>query len=116
MADWPAMTFDVPNNLPTELTSFVGRTLELAAVRAVLDGERLVTLIGPGGVGKTRLAAQVAAAEVARRPGGVWWVELAAVSDPAQVAEVVAAALRVLVEPCRGRCGHWPRNCSTAEA
>src|SRR5437899_7254457 len=71
-----AMTSQAPSNLPVELTSFVGRQVELAAVRAVLDVARLVTLTGPGGVGKTRLAAQVAA-EGARWPGGVWWVELA---------------------------------------
>lgn len=96
------MTSAPPANLPVELTGFVGRQAELAAVRALLDGERLVTLTGTGGVGKTRLAAQVAAIEVARRPGGVWWVELAAVSDQAQVAELVAAALGVLVEPGQG--------------
>ncbi|MEV4319511.1 LuxR C-terminal-related transcriptional regulator [Actinocrispum sp. NPDC049592] len=96
------MTTDAPNNLPAELTSFIGRQSELAAVRASLDGERLVTLTGPGGVGKTRLAAQVAAAEVAHRPGGVWWVELAAVNDHTQVAELVAATLGVLVEPVQG--------------
>ena len=61
-----------------------------------------MTLTGTGGVGKTRLAARVAATEVAGRPGGAWWVELAAVSDQAQVAELVAAALGVLVEPMQG--------------
>lgn len=61
------MTSDVPNNLPAELTSFVGRRTELASVRALLDGARLVTLTGPGGVGKTRLAAQIAAGEIDRR-------------------------------------------------
>jgi predicted ATPase/DNA-binding CsgD family transcriptional regulator len=97
-----AMTSRAPNNLPVELTSFVGRQVELAAVRAVLDGARLVTLTGPGGVGKTRLAAQFAAADVARWPGGVWWVELTAVSDHAQVAALAAATLGVLVEPVQG--------------
>jgi predicted ATPase/DNA-binding CsgD family transcriptional regulator len=103
---WRAMTSttsgDAPAALPVQLTSFVGRQAELAAVRTLLGSRRLVSLTGTGGVGKTRLAAQVAADEVARRPGGVWWVELAAVGDPAQVAEAVAAALGVLVEPVQG--------------
>ncbi|HEX4813914.1 MAG TPA: LuxR C-terminal-related transcriptional regulator [Nonomuraea sp.] len=96
------MTSAVPANLSAQLTSFVGRRAELADVRALLDGERLVTLTGTGGVGKTRLAARVATDEVARRPDGVRWVELAAVSDQAQVAEVVAAVLGVLVAPGQG--------------
>jgi len=89
----------VPNNLPVQLTSFVGREAESAEVAALLAAGRLVTLTGPGGSGKTRLAAQVAAAESVRRPGGVWWVELDAVTEPAQVAELVAATVGVPVEP-----------------
>ena len=89
--------------LPVHLTSFVGRRAELAAVSALLRGRRLVTLTGVGGSGKTRLAAQLAAADQAERwPDGVWWVELEAVTDPAQVAEVAAATVGVLVEPVQG--------------
>ncbi|WP_308016295.1 helix-turn-helix transcriptional regulator [Nonomuraea aurantiaca] len=96
------MTSATPPDLPVQLATFVGRQSELAAVRALLDTGRLVTLTGTGGVGKTRLAAQIAAAEVARRPDGVWWVELAAVTDQARLAELVAARLGVLVEPLQG--------------
>jgi predicted ATPase/DNA-binding NarL/FixJ family response regulator len=88
--------------LPVHLTSFVGRRAELAAVSALLRGRRLVTLTGVGGSGKTRLAAQLAAEQAERWPDGVWWVELEAVGDPAQVAEVAAAAIGVLVEPVQG--------------
>jgi predicted ATPase/DNA-binding CsgD family transcriptional regulator len=88
--------------LPVHLTSFVGRRAELAAVSALLRGRRLVTLTGVGGSGKTRLAARLAADQAERWPDGVWWVELEAVIDPAQVAEVAAATIGVLVEPVQG--------------
>jgi predicted ATPase/DNA-binding CsgD family transcriptional regulator len=88
--------------LPVQLTSFVGRRAELAAVSALLRERRLVTLTGVGGSGKTRLAARLAADQAERWPDGVWWVELEAVGDPAQVAEVAAATIGVLVEPVQG--------------
>ncbi|TCO16820.1 putative ATPase [Kribbella steppae] len=88
----------VPNNLPVMFTSFVGRQTQLAAVRTQLSGSRLVTLTGPGGSGKTRLAAQVAAQLAERWPDGVWWVDLAVVTESAQIPEAVAAAVGVLVE------------------
>jgi predicted ATPase len=88
--------------LPVHLTSFVGRRAELAAVSALLRGRRLVTLTGVGGSGKTRLAARLAADQAERWPDGAWWVELEAVTDPAQVAEVAAATIGVLVEPVQG--------------
>lgn len=84
-----------PNNLPLQLTSFVGRDADAAEVRALLDGGRLVTLTGPGGIGKTRLALQVAADAVERFADGVWLVDLAPLSDSAQVAATVAQVLRV---------------------
>ncbi|OXM62814.1 helix-turn-helix transcriptional regulator [Amycolatopsis vastitatis] len=87
----------VPNNLPVQLTGFVGRETEVGDVRRRLAETRLVTLAGPGGSGKTRLAAQVAATD--GWPGGVWWVELDAVTGHAEVAELVAATLGVPVEP-----------------
>jgi predicted ATPase/DNA-binding CsgD family transcriptional regulator len=95
----------VAHNLPVQLTGFVGRQAERAGVGEVLQGRRLVTLTGVGGAGKTRLAAQVAADQAERWPDGVWWVELGAVTDAAEVAEVVAATLGVLVEPVRGPLG-----------
>jgi predicted ATPase/DNA-binding CsgD family transcriptional regulator len=92
----------MPNNLPIQLTSFVGRHVELAAVQTLLTGERLVTLTGAGGCGKTRLAAQVAADQAERWPEGVWWVELGAATDPTLVAELVASTIGVLVERVQG--------------
>jgi predicted ATPase/class 3 adenylate cyclase len=89
----------IPGKLPVRLTSFVGRERELAWVLGALDRAGVVTLIGVGGVGKTRLALQ-AAAEVAVRYGdGVWFCELAAVSDRAAVPEAVAACLEVREQP-----------------
>ena len=82
-----------PGNLPADPTSFVGRRRELAELRRKLAAARLVTLVGPGGVGKSRLALQ-AAAELGRRfNDGAWLVELAEVRDPALVPNAVLAAL-----------------------
>jgi predicted ATPase/DNA-binding CsgD family transcriptional regulator len=83
--------------LPLPLTSFVGREREVAAVAALLGDPavRLLTLTGPGGVGKTRLAQRVAEEMVGAFPGGVWFVDLAPVRDPALVASAVAGALGV---------------------
>jgi predicted ATPase/DNA-binding CsgD family transcriptional regulator len=91
----PASPGAAPGNLPVQLTSFIGRAAELAQVRALLDASRLVTLTGSAGCGKTRLALQAAAGLTGSRADGVWLVELAGLSDPAQVAEWVAAALPV---------------------
>jgi predicted ATPase/DNA-binding CsgD family transcriptional regulator len=81
------------DNLPAQLTSFIGRTTELAQVRALVGGARLVTLTGSAGCGKTRLGLQAAAGLAADHRDGAWLVELAALSDPAQVAASIAAAL-----------------------
>src|SRR5215467_9121216 len=82
-----------PGNLPAEATSFVGRRRELAEVRKKLTEARLVSLAGPGGVGKTRLAIR-AAAELSRGfRDGAWLVELAEVLDPALVSHAALAAL-----------------------
>jgi predicted ATPase/DNA-binding CsgD family transcriptional regulator len=83
------------------LTSFVGRAAEVAELRAAVESQRLVTAIGPGGVGKTRLAAAVAAEVVDDRRDGVWFVDLVPVTDPARIAAAVGAAVG-LDEP-RGR-------------
>jgi predicted ATPase/DNA-binding CsgD family transcriptional regulator len=85
----------MPGNLPVQLTSFVGRAADLTQVRALLGSSRLVTLTGSAGCGKTRLALEAAVALTASHADGVWLVELAGLSDPAQVAEWVAAALPV---------------------
>ncbi len=79
----------------TALTSFVGREEEVAEAAALLSEYRLVTVTGPGGMGKTRLAAEVARRVAARFADGAWLVELAAVQDPGQVAAAVAAGLGV---------------------
>ena len=86
---------DVPGNLPEQPSSFVGRQAEVAELTALVGAHRLVTLTGAGGVGKTRLAVQVAAELAGRFGDGVWLVELAPVGDPAAVADAVAAALAV---------------------
>ena len=81
-----------PGSLPAEASSFVGRRRELAEVRKKLANARLLSLVGPGGVGKSRLALR-AVTDLARGfPHGAWWVELAEVRDPALVANAVAAA------------------------
>src|SRR6185437_15513771 len=82
-----------PTNLPMQLTSFVGRRNELAEVLGLLDQSRLLTLIGAGGAGKSRLALQAAGAVPDRYPDGVWLVELAPLTDAAAVPRAVAAAL-----------------------
>ena len=82
-----------PSNLRAELTSFVGRDAELTRVAALLAAYRLVTLTGPGGAGKTRLAVEAARAELSATADGVWLVELAQVTDPAEVASAVLGAL-----------------------
>ncbi len=87
--------------LPAVFTSFVGRQRETAEVRRLLGSARLVTLTGVGGVGKTRLALEVATASARTFPGGVWLVDLAPVRDPALVAEAAAVALGVVDQGTR---------------
>jgi predicted ATPase/DNA-binding CsgD family transcriptional regulator len=85
----------VPNNLPVQLTSFIGRDRELADVRRLLRQHRLVTLTGAGGCGKTRLAVHVAGDLAVEHPDGAWWVELAPLTDEARVAGEVLDVLRI---------------------
>ena len=87
------------SNLPEQLTSFVGRFAELAQVRELLGEARLVTLVGAGGCGKTRLALQAAAGARERFEDGVWWVELAALEDPELLATTVSSALGLRERP-----------------
>jgi predicted ATPase/class 3 adenylate cyclase len=89
------------HNLPTPVTSFVGRAAERARLTSQLRANRLVTLVGTGGVGKTRLAVEVALGLVDRYPDGVWFVDLAGVTEPAGAGPAVAAALGVRPEPGR---------------
>jgi predicted ATPase/class 3 adenylate cyclase len=90
-----------PNNLPAELSSFIGRKQELSAVRDALARARLITLTGAGGAGKTRLALQVAADQIEHHPDGVWMVDLAGLADPGLVTQAVLTALRVPELPGR---------------
>ncbi len=90
------------HNLPSQATSFVGRTVELAELRALVSGgSRLVTIAGPGGIGKSRLALQVAADALDGTRDGVWLVELAPVTEPELVTRTAAAVLRVSEAPGR---------------
>lgn len=86
-------SLSTPSNLPQEATSFVGREREVANLHRLLETSRLVTLTGPGGTGKTRLALHVAAGCVSRFPDGVFLVELETVSEASQVALTVLAAV-----------------------
>ena len=90
-----------PTNLPLPLTSFVGRAGELAQVCDALEQARVVTLTGPGGCGKTRLALEVAGRLVEAYADGVWLAELAALADPALAPRAVMAALGVVAPPGR---------------
>ncbi|HWR47728.1 MAG TPA: NB-ARC domain-containing protein, partial [Pseudonocardiaceae bacterium] len=88
-----------PGNLRAPTTSFIGREAEVAELQTTLKAHRLVTLTGVGGVGKTRLALQVAAGLADEFPDGVWLFELAAVADPAAVPDAVAAVLGITQQP-----------------
>jgi predicted ATPase/class 3 adenylate cyclase len=85
----------LPNNLPAQLSTFVGRARELSEVRVLVESSRMVTLTGAGGSGKTRLSLQVAAEMLDGTGDGVWLVELAAVADPDAVPAVIAEALGI---------------------
>ena len=88
-----------PGNLRAATTSFIGREAEVAELQAAVKARRLVTLTGVGGVGKTRLAVEVAARRADEFPDGVWFFELAAVTDPAAVPDAVAAVLGITQQP-----------------
>jgi non-specific serine/threonine protein kinase len=89
------------HNLPAQLTSFIGREREIAAVGSFLSTARLLTLTGAGGSGKSRLAFQVAAKTLDDFPDGVWAAELAPIADPRLVTQAVASALGVSEQPGR---------------
>ncbi len=92
---------NLPNNLPRQLTSFIGREREMADVKRLVSANRLLTLTGSGGCGKTRLAVQVGGDLVETFADGVWFVDFAPLSDPALVPQAVASALRTREEPGR---------------
>ncbi len=104
-ADTSGHDHHLTGNLPLPLTSFVGRQAEVGAVDDALSANRLVTLTGPGGVGKTRLALAVGFRLVDRYPGGVWLVDLSGVRSPELVPETVAAVLSIEVRDEHDRAG-----------
>ena len=101
--DFPALRSleATPNNLPQQLTTFIGREREIAAARALLGRTRLLTLMGMGGLGKTRLSLQIAADELDNYADGVWFVDLAPIRDSSLVPGVTAQTLNVQEEPGR---------------
>jgi predicted ATPase len=90
---------EMVRGVPRPLTSFVGRSSELLETRRLVLASRLVSLAGPGGIGKTRLAIETALAMASRFPDGVWFVDLASLSDPSRVARAVADVLEVKETP-----------------
>ena len=90
---------EIKTNLPSEISSFVGREAELSQVGDLLSIARLVTITGAGGLGKTRLALQTAAELRPQFEGGAWFIDLAPLSDPSHVPSAVSRALRVREEP-----------------
>ena len=92
---------EIPNNLPQAQTSFVGRKREIGELKTALAKSRLVTLLGMGGLGKTRLSLQVAAELMADFPDGVWFLDLAPIRDPALVVSEAAQVLGLREEPGR---------------
>jgi predicted ATPase/class 3 adenylate cyclase len=101
MGDWWLPVNEIPNNLPHQATSFIGRERELREVRELLGTSRLLTLLGMGGLGKTRLSLQTAAEQVHLFPDGVWFLDLAPISDPALILSEAAQVLGVRQEPDR---------------
>ena len=87
-----------PHNLPTQLSSFVGREGELATVSRLIRENRLVTLLGPGGIGKTRLALQAAADQIDHFPNGAWFVDLASLREADRIPEAIASVFRLQEE------------------
>ncbi len=94
---------EIQAHLPEEPNSFIGRERELVELRRVLRQTRALTLCGPGGIGKTRLALRLLAAAAAEFPDGVWFVELADLRQPDLVVSRIAAVLGI-TEEAAGRC------------
>jgi predicted ATPase/class 3 adenylate cyclase len=99
--EWWLPVRDIPNNLPHQPTSFIGRERELHEVRALMGQARMVTLLGMGGLGKTRLSLQVAAERMHHHPDGVWFLDLAAIRDGDLVVPEAAQVLGVREEAGR---------------
>ncbi len=93
------LSSSTPSNLPQPMTGFLGRESETIQVTEIVRCSRVVTLTGPGGIGKTRLALRVAEELTDEHPGGVWFVDLSSLPDPALVAQTVATASGIAVAP-----------------
>ena len=92
----PIKTLDsFPNNLPAQLTSFIGREKEISEVKQELSSHRLVTLTGSGGTGKTRLSLQVATELLDQFPEGIWFVELAPLSEPEIIPQAILSTIGI---------------------
>ncbi len=102
-SDFPALrSLDArPNNLPAQLTRFIGRQEVIRDAEEALEGARFLTFTGPGGTGKTRLALEVAHRSLPAFADGAWFVDLSAVWDPAVVPDEIATVLGVTIEPGR---------------
>ena len=99
--DWWMPVKEIPSNLPFQGTSFIGREREIDEVKALLKKSRLITLLGMGGLGKTRLSLQVAAETIHEYPDGAWFLDLSPLKDPALVVAEAAQVLDVREEPDR---------------
>jgi predicted ATPase/class 3 adenylate cyclase len=96
----PLNTLDAyVNNLPVQITSFIGREKEIVEVKQKLKEYHLVTLVGPGGTGKTRLSLQVAADLLNQFPYGVWFIELAPLTDPSLIPQTILSAIGIADQP-----------------
>jgi predicted ATPase/class 3 adenylate cyclase len=91
----------MPNNLPTQLTRFIGREREMEEIKHLLRGERLITLTGAGGTGKTRLAIEVVKQVQDQYPDGAWLIDFVAVPEGSLILQAIASALGVREEPSR---------------
>jgi predicted ATPase/class 3 adenylate cyclase len=99
--EWWLPVKEIPNNLPHQTTSFIGRERELGEVKSLLGSARLLTLLGMGGLGKTRLSLQAAAEVIHEYPDGVWFIDQAPIRDAALLVGETAQLLGVREEPDR---------------
>ncbi|MCK5743852.1 MAG: tetratricopeptide repeat protein [Caldisericia bacterium] len=90
---------DTPNNLPDGLSTFVGREKEITEITAILKKDRLVTFLGTGGSGKTRLSIEVAREHLDQFSFGVWFSDLSQVTDPTQIIQIIAVTMGIKEEP-----------------